>query len=344
MTSRLDPNNPADGLEDTDGDGLTNKQELVDYGTEIQVADTDDDGIEDGEEVVAGADGYITNPLLADTDGDGVDDGLEVAAGTDPTVPSGGNPVLTVIAITPETATLTVNTLLGEASLQLTVTGTFMDSSTLDLTATTSGTAYSSSDPGVCGFGVEDGRVYAGNDGVCTVTATNGGVSGQATIAVASIAPTEIATIDIPGYANDVDVNGGYAFVVAGAAGLQVLDVSDPYAPQFAGAIDTPGNANDVKIMGNLAYVADGAVGGLRVFDVSTPEVPVFLSSVNTPGTAEDLAVSGGFAYVADGLAGGLQIIDVSNPATPIIVGGLVTSLSQYASSVDVSGTVVALS
>ena len=31
-------------------------------------SDTDDDGIEDGEEVVAGLDGYITDPVDSDTD------------------------------------------------------------------------------------------------------------------------------------------------------------------------------------------------------------------------------------------------------------------------------------
>jgi hypothetical protein len=338
LANGLDPNNPADGLEDPDGDGLTNKQELVDYGTEIQVADTDGDGIDDGEEVVAGADGYITDPLLADTDGDGVDDGLEVAAGTDPTVPSGGNPVLASIEITPGAATLTVNTLLDEASLQLAVTGTFVGGATLDLTATASGTAYSSSDLGICGFGAEDGRVYAGSDGVCTVTATNGAISGQATIAVASVAPVAVGSIDIPGYANNVDVNGDYAFVAAGAAGLQVVDVSDPYLPQIAGAIDTPGNANDVKIMGNLAYLADGAVGGLQIFDVSTPMTPVLLGSVNTPGSAEDVVVYGSLAYVADGAVGGLQIVDVANPVMPAILGGVNTP--GGASGVDVWGTV----
>ena len=40
----LDPDDPLDGLEDADGDGLTNKQELVDFGTDFEVADTDADG------------------------------------------------------------------------------------------------------------------------------------------------------------------------------------------------------------------------------------------------------------------------------------------------------------
>ena len=65
--------------DDPDGDGLTTVQELA-LGTNPLAADTDGDGIKDGDEVNI----YHTNPLLADTDGDGIPDGAEIAAGTDP--------------------------------------------------------------------------------------------------------------------------------------------------------------------------------------------------------------------------------------------------------------------
>lgn len=49
-------------------------------------ADTDGDGLSDGEELLGSA-GYRTEPTLADTDGDGLDDGIEVSSkGSDPTV------------------------------------------------------------------------------------------------------------------------------------------------------------------------------------------------------------------------------------------------------------------
>ena len=40
------------------------------YGCEPDNDDTDDDGILDGEEVIPGVDGFITNPTDDDTDGD----------------------------------------------------------------------------------------------------------------------------------------------------------------------------------------------------------------------------------------------------------------------------------
>lgn len=65
--------------DDVDGDGLTNDQEAA-IGTNARKADTDGDGLSDGDEVNI----YHTNPLLVDTDGDGMSDGDEIAAGTDP--------------------------------------------------------------------------------------------------------------------------------------------------------------------------------------------------------------------------------------------------------------------
>src|SRR5439155_675410 len=51
-------------------------------GTNPRVADTDGDGINDGDEVTRG-----TNPLNADSDADGISDGLELRLGTDPLNP-----------------------------------------------------------------------------------------------------------------------------------------------------------------------------------------------------------------------------------------------------------------
>ncbi|MBI4822437.1 MAG: thrombospondin type 3 repeat-containing protein [Deltaproteobacteria bacterium] len=71
---------------DTDDDGIPDGQE-IDAGSPTRYdpradtdpldADTDDDGISDGEEIVAGTDGFVTNPLNPDTDGDGLKDGVE---------------------------------------------------------------------------------------------------------------------------------------------------------------------------------------------------------------------------------------------------------------------------
>jgi len=72
------------GNTDVDQDGLTNAQE-EEHGTNFELADTDGDGLTDGDEVNT----YGTDPLNSDTDGDGISDGDEIANGTDPLVAAG---------------------------------------------------------------------------------------------------------------------------------------------------------------------------------------------------------------------------------------------------------------
>lgn len=62
---------------DTDGDGITDDDEIVN-GTDPEKADTDGDGLDDLAEQDGG-----TDPLLSDTDGDTLADGDEAGAGTD---------------------------------------------------------------------------------------------------------------------------------------------------------------------------------------------------------------------------------------------------------------------
>jgi hypothetical protein len=64
---------------DPDADGLTNYQEIIVRLTDPDMPDTDDDGVNDGQEVTDG-----TNPLVSDSDSDGLTDSEEKARGTNP--------------------------------------------------------------------------------------------------------------------------------------------------------------------------------------------------------------------------------------------------------------------
>jgi len=70
-----DPNNA-----DTDGDGISDGDEVYTYRTRVNVADTDKDGLSDHEEINT----YSTNPLKADSDGDRMSDYAEIEAATNP--------------------------------------------------------------------------------------------------------------------------------------------------------------------------------------------------------------------------------------------------------------------
>ena len=69
----------ANGIVDTDGDGLSDIDEVANF-TNINNPDSDGDTLTDNEEVNA----LGTNPLNVDTDSDGFGDDVELLAGSDP--------------------------------------------------------------------------------------------------------------------------------------------------------------------------------------------------------------------------------------------------------------------
>lgn len=67
-------------IADTDGDGLSDHDEVKTHFTNPLIPDSDGDGLSDGDEILI----HFTNPLLPDSDGDGYNDATEIAEGTDP--------------------------------------------------------------------------------------------------------------------------------------------------------------------------------------------------------------------------------------------------------------------
>jgi hypothetical protein len=69
----LDSSDASDASLDLDSDGLSNLQEFLN-GTDPSVADTDSDGLSDGDEFYT----YRTSPISSDTDGDTLSDSAEI--------------------------------------------------------------------------------------------------------------------------------------------------------------------------------------------------------------------------------------------------------------------------
>jgi hypothetical protein len=328
----LDPNSPTVAFEDPDGDGLTNLEEFQ-QGTDPHNPDTDGDGLSDGDEVHR----YHTNPLLRDTDGDGVSDGLEVlVTHTDPLDPNSVSVkgILTAMTISPPAFTLVFNTVFGEASRLVAVKGTLIDATTIDITQPKYGTSFSSSDLSIASFGGEPGRVFAGKNGTANVIAINDTFQATSQVTVESFSPTRLAFLPLPGATNMVAVEGDHAYVAGGAAGLNVVDVSNLEQPLLVSTRSMPGIAYGVAVHLGFVYVAAGPAG-LQVVDARTPAAPVVAGGAATAGDALDVVVRGGRAYVAD--SAGLRIFDLSDPATPAPLGGV--NLPGRARGVDVSGT-----
>jgi hypothetical protein len=334
----LNPHDPTDALLDPDHDGLTNLQEFQ-LGTDPTKADSDGDGLLDGQEVLK----YHSNPAVVDTDGDGIPDGVEVQSGSDPADSHSFflNKALASLEAKPGNFTLTVNSIQGQASQQLSILGHLIDGkTTIDLTSTTKGTSYSSSDLNVCNFGSPDGNVFAGGNGSCTITISNNGFSAQSLGVVRAFTPTPLSFIAIPGFANSVDVNGDFAYVAAGSAGLKVVNVTDRTVPSIAASLPLAGNANDVKLIGKVAIVAAGSTG-IHAVDVSTPTAPVLKNTLGTSGTAQDVVIAGNTAYVANGT--NLFLADVTNPLALARISSLPLTGNIRGVAVDAKRKLVAV-
>jgi YD repeat-containing protein len=87
-TFGLNPNNPNDATNHPPGDKLTYLQKYL-YGLDPLTIDTDGDGISDYDELFV----YGTNPQKADTSGGGIPDGWEIQNGLNPLVNSATNQV-----------------------------------------------------------------------------------------------------------------------------------------------------------------------------------------------------------------------------------------------------------
>jgi hypothetical protein len=131
-------------------------------------------------------------------------------------------------------------------------------------------------------------------------------------------------------------VTGGYAYLAAYDAGLEIVDVRTPQSPTRVGTLATSGLAHDVAVAGQYAYVATeyewqqimGYVGGgLHVVDISDRANPTetglfpiedhYQGAARViEGVATSVVVRESRAYVA-AQAGGLWVIDVSNPGNP---------------------------
>jgi len=111
-------------------------------------------------------------------------------------------------------------------------------------------------------------------------------------------------------------ISDGHAYLCAGEAGLQIIDLSHSSAPEIIGGITD--HARDIHVAGGFAYLATGAE--ILVLDVLDPTRPVVRSRVRTAETTSVLAVQGSTCYVGSG-DWGMHVIDVGDPSNPRFLG-----------------------
>ena len=138
------------------------------------------------------------------------------------------------------------------------------------------------------------------------------------------------------GQAFDVAIDGNYAYLLDGATGLRVIDISDPTHPSVVADLGNTGYVNGVAVQGKYAYVAE-KYAGLQILDVSDPSHPASVASYYNGGYDPVLGVgvSGNVGYLLR-TNGVVQFIDLSDPLKPQKPGSY--KLSTGVSGVLISG------
>ena len=121
-----------------------------------------------------------------------------------------------------------------------------------------------------------------------------------------------------------VTLAGSLAYVAAGNSGFEVVDVSNPGAPQVIGTLALPSTAYAVAAANGYAYVADNT--SLQVIDLATPSTPLAVNSIPTT-SASAIAVSGTRLYVLDFTS--FKIFDITNPTTPVLLSSSTNNGAQ---------------
>jgi hypothetical protein len=149
-------------------------------------------------------------------------------------------------------------------------------------------------------------------------------VGGLRSVNLANLeSPMVLARLATSGSSRDVAIDDRWAYVACYADGLEIVDVSDPAAPETVADIAVEGLATKVAVSNGLAAVADETGGGpVQFFDITDPASPSPLGQLATTGIAQALAIEGDRAYVADHL-NGLLVVDVSDPTAPTITGSV---------------------
>jgi hypothetical protein len=135
----------------------------------------------------------------------------------------------------------------------------------------------------------------------------------------------KIADFDIPNFdAFHVTVVGNTAYITGGAAGIAVVDLTNPKVPVLVGIVKTPGNPRRTEALGAIMATADGSAGA-TFLDITAASLPSILGNQQTGGDAWDVAFNAATLYVANDTA--IAVID--NLGTPPLVDrSLITILS----------------
>jgi hypothetical protein len=142
-----------------------------------------------------------------------------------------------------------------------------------------------------------------------------------------SLAPSSggysvVGRLQLPGYAEDIEVKDTLAYVAQGEGGLAILSIANRSKPELLSMCQegVRGTSHKLALNGSTVYVAANLFG-VSVVDVSNPLVPVATASNLNIKPAQSLHVFGDWLLSAIGETG-VKVGEISFPV-PDIRGGL---------------------
>ena len=130
-----------------------------------------------------------------------------------------------------------------------------------------------------------------------------------------------------------ISIQEDYAFVTNCNAGLQVIDISNPYSPFIAANLEDIGDT--YRIMTDETYAYITADNKFLIIDISDPLNPHVVESVTLPVyTQSNFDIEGNYAFVANA-SYGIQILDISNKDSCFIISEYPT---DWCEDIDIQG------
>lgn len=205
----------------------------------------------------------------------------------------------------------------------------------------------------IAGSGIGSSSAIA--NGYLYTTATSGllilNIENPDSLEFTGFFPTSEAT-------QDAVVQDDLAYIIAGNAGLWILDISEVSNPRSLGNLNLGSYPQDIVVDRNLAFVLANDVNnpqdslrGLWIIEVSDPATPSVLVhytgilNYDLAYTPNQIAQWGNLIMITQSPAGGnspvLEVVDVTNPSQPIRAGLFYSSFNPR--DIAVKDTVVYL-
>jgi hypothetical protein len=127
--------------------------------------------------------------------------------------------------------------------------------------------------------------------------------------------PQLVTTFDTPGYASDVVLSGGYAYVADDWLGFTIFDLRDPQKPILVANLGAS-YAQQVEVQGHRAFVYGEEGDRVAVYDISSPTHPIRLALLNE--VRRPLTVAGNIGFSA---YRGLRVYDITDPVQTSRIG-----------------------